>query len=366
MTTMFARIRRRLERARDLWRRGGPGAVRNAWLMRRAFRRRGEAASHSPIYAQVEVTTACNLRCSTCREHADLFSPEVADERSMSLAQFEAILRQLPYLEFVCLQGVGEPLMNKDLFGMIDAAHRRGIQVGFSANGMILTPSIVEKILDHQVEQLSFSIDGATRETFEKIRRGARFDQVLNNIRRFMQAREARRAVKPEVSVTTVAGRANEHELLQIITLVHDLGIRHMILKSMLELLQIPAVTANLLAQEKELTYVRECQAHARRLGVLLTVSLRCDPESPFSSPGQKWTQSIPHNCPWPYERTYITVGGYVTPCCYNYDPMELNLGNVFTEGFGAVWDGERARALRMAMRDGREIPRACRTCPGW
>lgn len=334
--------------------------------MRQAFRRRSEAAPHTPISAQIEVTTACNLHCSTCREHADLFSPEVADERSMSLEQFEAILPQLPYLEYVCLQGVGEPLMNKDLFGMVGAAHRRGIEVGFSANGMILTPGIVEKILDHQVDHLSFSIDGATRETFEKIRRGALFDRVLSNIRRFMQAKEARRARKPEVSVTTVASRANEHELLQIITLVHDLGIDRMVLKSMLEVLQIPAITSNLLAQEKELAYVRECQAHARRLGVHLSVSLRSDPESPFSSPSENWSQTIPYHCPWPYQRTHITVGGYVTPCCYNYDPMEVNLGNVFTEDFSAIWDGRRARALRTAMRDGGEIPRACRTCPGW
>ena len=68
------------------------------------------------------------------------------------------------------------------------------------------------------------SVDGATRETYEAIRRGASFDQVLGNVRHLVRAREARRQTVPRVRFDVVMMRRNVHELPALVDLAADCG----------------------------------------------------------------------------------------------------------------------------------------------
>jgi MoaA/NifB/PqqE/SkfB family radical SAM enzyme len=62
-------------------------------------------------------------------------------------------------------------------------------------NATLLRESAGQAILDTGLDSLVVSIDGATRSTYERIRRGASFDAVLRNIERF-NALRAQRGMK--------------------------------------------------------------------------------------------------------------------------------------------------------------------------
>jgi MoaA/NifB/PqqE/SkfB family radical SAM enzyme len=101
-----------------------------------------------------------------------------------------ALLDELPDLEQVTLQGLGEPLLHPDLVAMVTAAKHRGLRVGFNTNGTLLTPDKAEALVAAGTDWMHVSMDGATAATFEHIRHGARFDQVLQNLRRLVAVRD--------------------------------------------------------------------------------------------------------------------------------------------------------------------------------
>src|SRR5689334_25347695 len=90
-----------------------------------------------PQAIQVEVTSACNLRCAMCLVRYR--SPVNKLAGAMPLAVFESLLDQMPQLSQVTLQGLGEPLLAPDLLPMIRSAKRRGIRVGFNSNATLLS-----------------------------------------------------------------------------------------------------------------------------------------------------------------------------------------------------------------------------------
>src|ERR671933_2695538 len=81
----------------------------------------------SPIEAYFEVANRCNSKCATCPL---TFSPH-ENAKQLSLDEFRALVEQLPALERAVLQGIGEPLLNRDLAPMIRHLKDCGVYVVF-------------------------------------------------------------------------------------------------------------------------------------------------------------------------------------------------------------------------------------------
>ena len=68
--------------------------------------------------------------------------------------------------------------------------------------------------------------------------------------------------------------------------------------------------------------------------------------------------------CPWPFDYTFVTVDGYVTPCCIRMDKDVFNMGNAFDEGFSNIWNNQKYQDFRGSMID--NTPNnICDDCPG-
>src|SRR5262249_7995232 len=98
-------------------------------------------------------------------------------------------------------------------------------------NGTLLDESKIGKILDSGITRLTFSIDGGTREVFEAIRVGARFDQVLGNFRLVQSLRADRRLALPRLRVNHVLSELNVDRFEEFLALLEEirpeeLGVR--------------------------------------------------------------------------------------------------------------------------------------------
>ncbi|MEQ9566734.1 MAG: radical SAM protein, partial [Pseudomonadales bacterium] len=107
--------------------------------------------------------------------------------RLMSDALFDKICEEItPYadqMRRVTIQLLGEPLLDKKLESKISRLKKIGIkEVFFSTNGSLFTDKRAVSILESGVDEVDFSVDGATKETFEKIRVGLNYDEVVDNI----------------------------------------------------------------------------------------------------------------------------------------------------------------------------------------
>lgn len=100
---------------------------------------------------------------------------------------------QLPHLKRIDLHNGGETLLHSDLPSMLSIIRRAKERIeakpiiGMLTNAMLLTEKKSLQILrSRAVDQMRFSLDGGSPEEYERIRVGAKWDVVKNNIMRFL------------------------------------------------------------------------------------------------------------------------------------------------------------------------------------
>jgi radical SAM protein with 4Fe4S-binding SPASM domain len=104
-----------------------------------------------------EVTYQCNLACKHC---FILENDAVWQARDMDLIACERMIVFLHSLgmEEVWLSG-GEPLLNKNIFRIIERLDHHGIETSLSSNGILIDENVVKKIKLH-IRYVHLSVDG--------------------------------------------------------------------------------------------------------------------------------------------------------------------------------------------------------------
>lgn len=116
-----------------------------------------------PISIDVEPTNRCNFRCPHCQ--LTYWSKKNVD---LNLASFKIILSQFPNLNFLKLQGIGEPLLCMDFVDMLEYAESKLIKIDFTTNGSIKSKRFLDSVKKLKRTQIKFSIDGANEGTYKK------------------------------------------------------------------------------------------------------------------------------------------------------------------------------------------------------
>ncbi len=128
----------------------------------------------TPFKLKFENTTICNLRCVMCPLSVGLKRPT----GSLSYENFRFVFDQI-YPCYLNLTGIGEPLLNKDIFKIIQYAKAKRTFVKLDSNATLMTREKGVQMLEAGPDILSISMDGATKETYEKIRAPARWGKFI-------------------------------------------------------------------------------------------------------------------------------------------------------------------------------------------
>jgi radical SAM protein with 4Fe4S-binding SPASM domain len=189
-----------------------------------AYRERWEAAAcfatrpAFPIHIDFELNYSCNLKCPMCTWSAETNIPGKGMWMDFSL--FARIVDEgVPQgLASIGLDWINEPTIRKDLPRFLDYAHRAGvIESIVHSNATLMTPTLADELIHSGLTRMMFSLDAATRDTYEKIRVGAKFDRVVRNIHEFIERRNRLGKRLPLVSVNFVRMSTNAHELEQFL-----------------------------------------------------------------------------------------------------------------------------------------------------
>src|SRR5947209_15977135 len=135
-------------------------------------------ALDSPVEAYFELANRCNSKCATCPL---TFSPQ-ENAKQLSLEEFKILVDQLPDLRRAVMQGIGEPLLNRELAPMIRHLKDRGIHVVFNTNAALLTRRRQVELIESGLDELRVSLDGSTPETYQKVRGIPAFARVVTNV----------------------------------------------------------------------------------------------------------------------------------------------------------------------------------------
>jgi radical SAM protein with 4Fe4S-binding SPASM domain len=280
----------------------------------------------------VEPTNRCNLNCPFCL---------VGLQNQLGSAEHSKIPRGFGFMDFglyekivkdavdfgtkkIQLHFQGESLLHKQFPEMIRLAKQYGMSTQVFTNGLLLTMEYIDSIIQSGLDNMRFSVDGASDETYKQNRVGGDFEKVLDNMKMMT---EHARGSGTRVEWQFIVMRNNEHELNKAQQMAREIGV--------------PFIAKTFAESVPELT-----------------------PDNP------KYRRNLlPKPCTDIYRAVAIFWNGDVVPCCYDLVGKEI-MGNIGERTLSQIWDSAKYAAFRYrvdnAGRNPDDEPELCKTCLKW
>ncbi len=283
-----------------------------------------------PYLFVMEVTNICNLKCPFCLTGKGISGGR--DVRHMKFAEAKEILDQVSeYLYFLQVYTWGEPLLNTDIFRIIEYAKKKNIYVMISTNGTAMTQACNQHLLESGVDYIVVAIDGGSQETYQKYRRGGDYNRVIANVKDLLYQRKRYKKNEPVIEWQYIVFRHNEHEVRDTEQMAYEIGIN--------KFTPLPA-------------YVEDIEWAAT------------DPEyqTDLGNPERVY------NCERPWSHLNVRADGGVAPCCYTFFKKD-DLGELSRNSFLEIWNNQyfqQARRIIVQARRGEQIEKshiACYCC---
>jgi radical SAM protein with 4Fe4S-binding SPASM domain len=272
-----------------------------------------------PLHLDIETTEACNLRCVMC-VHG---TTGVPDSGMIDMSFAKRIIDDAAKggCKSVKFNWRGEPTLHKGLEELVAYAKEAGIlEVQMNTNGIPLTEKRIEALIDAGMDRFIFSMDGATKETYETIRVGASYDRLLQNIRLVHEIRTRKGRTKPFIRIQMVRMKSNQDEVDAFLDMW----------KKIADDIAVKDVT-------------NRGQGNQLSVGEQITVGRR--------------------RCNQPWQRMIVARDGKVFPCCSDWG-RTYEIGDANTSSLKSIWKGKPMEALRQINREKRldEVD-PCKNC---
>lgn len=293
-----------------------------------------------PLALHLEVIAACNLSCSHC------FAGTLPRRADLKLAEIDALFSELSALGTfrIGLTG-GEPLLRKDLLGIIDSAVGHGLHPCLTTNGLFLDESMARALGSRAMTWINVSLDGATAATNDAVRGAGTFDEVTRRLRAFG------RHFRFTMAFTITSKNAGE--VSACAELARELGASTAVFR--------PVYPVGIARSNPELMPTFE--QYTRALDELTALGHDVHAIDTFAPSAREDHQAktfSPPGCGAANLVASISATGDVNPCSFLGAAFES--GNIRERSFGEIWRaGHAFRRLRMAQNGSDRFFRGCR-----
>jgi len=252
------------------------------------------------------------------------------DKRNMDFSLFKKIIDESSaFLNDIWLHLFGEPLLHPKIYEMVRYARKSGIEVGLSTNATLLNDGSIAEIMASGLDRITISLDGATKETYERTRRHSNYEHTLANILSFLDAKKYPDR-KPHVTIQLIRMKDTEKEIQSFCESFRLLPVNEIC--------------------------VKDLDTWTGKIGSIN--KLRVESFVPRS------TNRVPCGLLW-YSMA-IYADGRVVPCCRDFD-AEYVLGDASSDELLSIWNGPRMKMIRQ-MHAARDYARIglCHGCLNW
>jgi len=278
---------------------------------------------NKPMHAIFEMSNKCTLKCPLCRTGGLKKYFDYINEGSMDFDIFKAgIDKLLPELERVTLYIYGEPFLNKDLFICINYAFRNKILTSISTNMMLYNEKIGRKLIESGLTEIIVSCDGLTQETYEKYRIGGNLSKLIQNVDNLISLKKKYNSKNPIIIMQFIIFKHNEYEIKEYERFWKSRDVDE------ISFLRMTYMTKY---GEKE----------AKRLDLIP----RNKKYLPFHPYGNVKKCLELYNC------VTIDWNGDWYTCCHPSGEIDFRIGNIVTDNFWKVWNGEKYRYCRKLLK---------------
>lgn len=233
-------------------------------------------------------------------------------------------------------------------------------------------------LVELQLDIVAVSFAGTTAGTHDQIRKGTDFDQVISNLERLREIKDARNSLFPAVHLAYLMLKSNFDELKEILPLARRVGASQ-IVASNLTLIVDPSLSGEAIFRDKErIGYYRDMLNEVRGQAVSENIVFE------YHGPG---LDAVPFGCRENVRRAcVINVEGEVVPCVFTNPVLSsgyifegrsvpitpLSFGNIQNESLTRIWnnkeyadfrnlfDPDGARKLRETRS---QLPQCCVKC---
>ena len=304
------------------------------------------------------LSTKCNSKCIMCEV--------VRKKWDMPQKTIDEIKQLLPYFQSVNWQG-GEVLLLDNFYDLfLESLKNKSLKQTIVSNGMLLNDKWIDALTEADME-LTISIDGLSKDIYEKIRYGSKYDILLKNIENLNEVRK-RKNSKLKLKMHTVIMRSNYSDTDKFIDFAskYNFDIVYMMpiwggqqIEENIYIENNPNIMSELsnkinIAEQKAKDYnieffhsipVIKKETHLKK--VIINENKQEDEkikrvdDMKINSSIEKLSESL--FCYLPWQQLNIDPGGDVRPGCL----CSKHVGNIEKESILSIWNNEQMQEYR-------------------
>jgi len=343
-----------------------------------------------PLRIHLEINDFCNLKCPHCPRENPLIP------KNTGHIPIDAVRKLVPWFReasYVGLAGNGEPFLHPEILEILELITKAGAAPSVISNATLWKRyGLVERLAGIGPMLLNVSIDGGTRETFEKWRKGANFDEVRENLLLLRANKEKKGTPFPIVNFITCLMKDNIGEVENIVDLAGEAGVSVITFQNMFpynKLMEharvrdmdtcreaIAKANARALKHNIRIDWLpmsvdvdergteggsygfvtaEDVEGKLRERGAVLAepadaalavASAKAHPN------GNGNVRKHRYHCDAIMHQIHVTVTGDIKFCCFW---TEGPVGNLLKDDFGQLWNSPAWRQLRRDLKEGRK-----------
>lgn len=170
-------------------------------------------------HLRVAVTPECNFNCIYCRAGGEGLPPNGVLMNSGEITEIVRIASEVGF-KHLKITG-GEPTLRRDLFDIVRGCSELESldEVQLVTNGSALTREYAQRLVDSGLDNITISLDAASRDSFREITERDKFNKVISGI-------YAAREVGLPVTINSVIMQRNKAEIEGLIEIARKTGSR--------------------------------------------------------------------------------------------------------------------------------------------
>ena len=269
--------------------------------------------------AYLEITNVCNLACSFC--HGTKREPKF-----ISVTEFENAARQIrPFVEYLYLHVLGEPLLHPELDQLLSIARSLGFKVIITTNGTLLRECTQVLIDSDVLYKVSVSLH-----SFEANDAGIDFASYLTECFDFCDSASSKGIISV-MRLWNIGGLSERNEQI------------------------LSKMALHFKTPQNE--WVKTHSGFRIRDRLYLEWGRKFEwPDSEAEVLGSS------HTCYGMRDHFGVLSDGTVVPCCLDADGA-INLGNIFETPLCEILSSERAVALKRSLENRCVSEELCKRC---
>jgi radical SAM protein with 4Fe4S-binding SPASM domain len=328
--------------------------------------------------ATLEGTFLCNLHCPMCSQWGTkgiglkMMRGEVDASRiqkQMDLPTIERLIDQLrPHRSWISITG-GEPFARREMIDIVEYISRSGLHVGLTTNGTLMPEPLLARLVRLPgLDAVNFSVDGIEAD-HDAIRGRGNWRKTMTAAATMVRLRrELRRKAPLTIRTNTTMQPRNLDHLPELVEYGRSIGLDEM---NATHLRWFTRTQADIHFQTVKADFGYEDPGVYSEIGepfppghgerVFDTVSRLQSRFGRFFNYESGMTReqtirfysdvrwSLQTRCNHPYRALRIRADGETYFCPDQWMPGYF-LGNVKTRSVEAIWQGEKAKAFRLAL----------------